>query len=232
MAVTEGAGPLLLPRLSSSPSVPLQGNLVGASPAKCPSDVNNLPHLHMGWPCLSLWAKFKPRARGVPGGQPEVGRIQGRADLVPILVLPCPHRGTSGKLFSGLSLGFLFWMMRAVTPAVSRELQTRGSSHEVSHACTHPTVQVGSHYPPCLGGGVGGVSSFTELQSLKSISSGEPGWLSRLGVRLLISAQVMIPGPWDGALRAERGACLGCSISLSFSLSLSAPLPCLCAFSL
>ena len=34
---------------------------------------------------------------------------------------------------------------------------------------------------------------------------GAPGWLSRLSVRLLISAQVMIPGSWDRAPHQALG---------------------------
>ena len=33
---------------------------------------------------------------------------------------------------------------------------------------------------------------------IKSSRTGAPGWLSQLNVRLLISAQVMISGSWDG----------------------------------
>lgn len=48
----------------------------------------------------------------------------------------------------------------------SRELQRRGSSHEVPHTGTHHIVQVGSHCLPHFR-----VSSFSELWSLISISS-------------------------------------------------------------
>ena len=54
------------------------------------------------------------------------------------------------------------------------------------------------------------------------------GWLSRLSVCLLISAQAMIPESWDGALcqaRTEHGDCLRFSLSLSLSLSFSLSLP-------
>lgn len=57
---------------------------------------------------------------------------------------------------------------------------------------------------------------------------GTPGWLSRLSIPLLVSAQVMILwfviGPTT--ISALPGACLG------FSLSLSAPPPCTCLLSL
>ena len=42
------------------------------------------------------------------------------------------------------------------------------------------------------------ISSFKKNNKINKISSfGAPGWLSRLGIRLLISAQVMISGSWD-----------------------------------
>ena len=39
---------------------------------------------------------------------------------------------------------------------------------------------------------------------LKKNSLGTHGWLSQLSIRLLISAQVMIPGSWDGALHLAQ----------------------------
>jgi len=67
---------------------------------------------------------------------------------------------------------------------------------------------------------------FGHLQSprimcLKNLSLGAPAWLSRLGIRLLILAQVVVSG-WDRAhvrLRAQPGVCL------RFSLSPFLPLP-------
>ena len=58
-------------------------------------------------------------------------------------------------------------------------------------------------------------------------SSGVPGWLSRLNVWLLVSAQVMIPRSWHQAqCRAPRWArSLVKTLSLSLSLSPSAPSP-------
>ena len=78
------------------------------------------------------------------------------------------------------------------------------------------------------------------LQSItpfENNNSETPGWLSRLSGRLLVSAQVMISwDPWGyhdilvlgiEPCVGQRGACLGCALSLSLSLSL----PCLLSLS-
>ena len=73
-------------------------------------------------------------------------------------------------------------------------------------------------------------------QGRKSSSSGQikmpraPGWLSQLGIELLISAQVMISrfvglSPVSGSLLMVQSLLGTLSLPLSFSLSLSLPLP-------
>ena len=44
-----------------------------------------------------------------------------------------------------------------------------------------------------------GVSEHMHFSLFKIEQTGAPGWLSRLSVQLLISAQVMIPRSWDQA---------------------------------
>ena len=77
------------------------------------------------------------------------------------------------------------------------------------------------------------------VEHFKTRQIGEPGWLSRLSVLLLISAQVVIPRWWDRALHqalhggspsSEHGACLRFSLSLSLSLSLIPSVPLLESF--
>ena len=63
---------------------------------------------------------------------------------------------------------------------------------------------------------------YTHTIYTKMISLGVSGWLSRLSVRLLISAQVMISGSWDPAL--PPGSTLG-EESAGDSLPPFAPAP-------
>ena len=58
---------------------------------------------------------------------------------------------------------------------------------------------------------------------IKTDIHGAPRWLSRLGVQLLISAQVLIPGSGDQALR--RGPCSAWNLLKILSPSPSAPPP-------
>ena len=68
-----------------------------------------------------------------------------------------------------------------------------------------------------------------KLNALRIGTRGASGWLSRVSVRLLVSAQVMIPGLWDRA--PHRALCWAwnlpeiLSLSISLSLSLFLPLP-------
>ena len=52
--------------------------------------------------------------------------------------------------------------------------------------------------------------------------TGVPGWLSQLSIRLLISAQVMIPGLWDQSLC--WALCCVWSLLRIFPMPLSLPL--------
>ena len=61
---------------------------------------------------------------------------------------------------------------------------------------------------------------YINLVFKKMYNSGVPGWLSRLSIWLLISAQVMISGSWD---QPWVGLCTGCGDCLGFSPSPSAP---------
>ena len=59
------------------------------------------------------------------------------------------------------------------------------------------------------------VVSETSEMNQKGTPIGAPGWLSRLSIRLSISAQVLIPGSCPAVgLCTERGACLRFSLSL------------------
>lgn len=89
--------------------------LKGAVPTMYPSYVNKLPaaldayvggHAFSSGPGSSH-AGFLKAARG--------GENSGKADLVPVMVLPCPYHGTLGKLFPYLSLSFLFWKVGEMT---------------------------------------------------------------------------------------------------------------------
>ena len=66
------------------------------------------------------------------------------------------------------------------------------------------------------------ISKWSQILFLKNGSQRTPGWLSRLSIQLLISAQVMIPGSWDEAQRWAPGWVWGLLEILS--LPLSAPL--------
>ena len=84
---------------------------------------------------------------------------------------------------------------------------------------------------PSFGQSIKDTKSWIILTIIITAFSGASGWLSRLSIQLLVSAQVMISwfrdsSPGSGSALTVQG--LGCSLSLPLSL----PLPCSCCLCL